>query len=419
MLIKSRISYIVLVLLLLTVAIPAWPASVQVQFPYDIDNLPTGNFPGPEDVDWNGDGIYSAPTPTIKYLRLGATDGYAKMADGEDIYTFGFLDLTGVPEDMVMDQGFNNANFPAPTLIMNEGDEVYLNLSNIGMKLRPDLFDPHTVHFHGFPNASAVFDGEPMASIAVRMMSTLTYYYHPVDPGTYMYHCHVEATEHMEMGMLGNLVVRPRQNGTTISYNGKNYTQFAYNDIDGRTGYDVEAIIKIADFDPVFHKNDETFQPLPFADYEARYFMLNGRGYPDTINPAEITNSTNNYAAQKLHSRIAVTRPGERTLLLRIINLSVQNFTTVEIPGLQMKVGGKCARLMRGPNPVDGTGPGTGNDTGYYVSSMLVGPGESVDLLIDTQGAQAGTYYLYSRNLDQLNNNLMDRGGVMTEIVLN
>ena len=221
------------------------------------------------------------------------------------------------------------------------------------------------------------------------------------------------------MGMLGNLVVRPRQNGTTFNYNGSNYTQFAYNDSDGRTGYDVEAIIKIADFDPVFHKSDEMFQPPPFAEYEARYFMLNGRGYPDTINPAEITNSTNNYAAQKMHSRIAVTRPGQRTLLIRIINLSIQNFTNIEIPGLQMKVAGTCAKLLRGPNPVHGTGPGTGNDTSYYVSSMLVGPGESVDLLIDTQGVPAGTYYLFSRNLDQLNNDMMDRGGVMTEIVIN
>jgi FtsP/CotA-like multicopper oxidase with cupredoxin domain len=241
-----------------------------------------------------------------------------------------------------------------------------------------------------------------------------------VDPGTYMYHCHVEATEHMEMGMLGNLVVRPRQNGATFNYNGKNYTQFAYNDNDGRTGYDVEAIIKIADFDPVFHKNDETFQPLPFADYEARYYMLNGRGYPDTIVPAVISNVTNSYAAQKINSLVTVNRgAGQRTLLLRIINLSVQNFSTMEIPGLPMKVAGRCAKLLRGPNAADGTGPGTANDTSYYVSSMLVGPGESVDLIIDTQGVQAGTYYLYSRNLDQLNNNLMDRGGAMTEIVIN
>ena len=428
MVIKSRIIYIGLVLLLLTVAVPAWPASVQVQFPYDIDNRPTGNFPGPEDVDWNMDGVFSAPTPTVKYMRLGGTDGYSRMADGLVLYTFGFVDLTGVPETIslpsittdIMQEGFNHANFPAPTIVMNEGDEFYLNVSNIGMKLRPDLFDPHTVHFHGFPNAASVFDGEPMASFGIRMNATFTYYYRPVDPGTYMYHCHVEATEHMEMGMLGNLVVRPRQNGTTFNYNGSNYTQFAYNDGDGSSGYDVEAMIKIADFDPIFHQRDEIFQPPRFAEFEARYFMLNGRGYPDTINPAEITNSTNNYASQKINSLVTVNRgAGQRTVLLRIINLSIQNFTNLEIPGLTMKVAGRCAKLLRGPNPTLGTGPGTGNDTSYYVGSMLVGPGESVDLIIDTQGVAAGTYYLFSRNLEQLNNDMMDRGGVMTEIVIN
>ena len=427
--IKSRIIYTGLVLLLLGVAIPAWAASVQVQYPCDIDNQPTGNFPGPEDVDWNGDGIIdmlvsngtaTASCPaTLKYMRLGGTDGYCRMADGLDLYSFGFIDLTGMPEDTVLDQGLNHANIPAPTIVMNEGDEVYLNLSNLGMLLRPDLFDPHTVHFHGFPNAATVFDGEPMASFGVRPTSTITYYYHPVDPGTYMYHCHQEATEHMEMGMLGNLVVRPAQNGTSYIYSGQTYTKFAYNDRDGRTGYDVEAMIKYSDMDPIFHQRDEIFQPPRFAEFEARYFLLNGRGYPDTVNTGEITNGTNNYAAQKLNSKITVNRPGgQRTILIRLINLSVQHFTNVEAPGLGIKIIAKCARLLRGPNPTDGTGPGAGNDTSYYVTSALVGPGESIDLLIDTNGVAAGTYYLFSRNLDQLNNDLMDRGGVMTEITI-
>jgi len=426
--IKSRIIYTGLVLLLLGVAIPAWSDPVQVQFPCDIDNQPTGNFPGPEDIDWNGDSamnmLLSDGTTTVacpvnyKYIRLGGTDGYSRMADGLDLYTFGFVDLAGIRENLVSAE-INHANFPAPTLVMNEGDHVYLNLSNLGMIKRPDLFDPHTVHFHGFPNAATVFDGEPMASFGVRMGATVTYYYEPVDPGTYMFHCHQEATEHMEMGMLGNLVVRPVQNGTPVSYNTRTYTQFAYNDGDGSTGYDVEAMIKIADFDPIFHQRDEIFQPPRFAEYEARYFMLNGRGYPDTLDTGQITNLTNNYASQKINSLVTVTRPGQRTLLLRIINLSIQNFTNIEIPGLPVKVAGRCAKLLRGPNPTLGTGPGTGIDTSYYVSSMIVGPGESVDLIIDTQGVDAGTYYLFSRNLEQLNNDLMDRGGAMTEIVIN
>ena len=214
----SQIIYTGLVLVSFSaMTIPAWGAtSIPVQYPCDIDNQPTGNFPGSEDIDWNGDGIIdmlvsngtaTASCPaTLKYMRLGGTDGYCRMADGTDQYVFGFIDLAGVPEDSVLDFGLNHANIPAPTIVMNEGDEVYLNLSNLGMLLRPDLFDPHTVHFHGFPNAATVFDGEPMASFGVRPDSTVTYYYHPVDPGTYMYHCHQEATEHMEMGMLGNLV---------------------------------------------------------------------------------------------------------------------------------------------------------------------------------------------------------------------
>ena len=108
---------------------------------------------------------------------------------------------------MVMMEGMLAANFPAPTIEVKEGQKLYLTLTNVGMMARPDLFDPHTVHYHGFPNAAAVFDGLPDASIAINMGSSLTYYYYNVEPGTYMYHCHVEATEHMQMGMLGQLYV--------------------------------------------------------------------------------------------------------------------------------------------------------------------------------------------------------------------
>ena len=41
------------------------------------------------------------------------------------------------------------------------------------MVIRPDLFDPHTVHWHGFPQASAVFDGLPESSISINMFGTL------------------------------------------------------------------------------------------------------------------------------------------------------------------------------------------------------------------------------------------------------
>ena len=187
-----------------------------------------------------------------------------------------------------MNQGMLAAEFPAPTLKIKEGQQLYLNLANVGMALRPDLFDPHTVHWHGFPQAAPVFDGVPDASLSINMTANYTFFYNVVFPGTYMYHCHVEATEHMQMGMLGNLFVTPKQDNLLSLYpknpiTGALYKGFAYNDGDGSTGYDVDYPIQISGFDSAFHDASLTVQPLPFALMKDRYPMLNGRGYPDTV----------------------------------------------------------------------------------------------------------------------------------------
>ncbi len=189
--------------------------------------------------------------PDVKCIHLTGGDGFAKMADGRELYIFSFGDITGSDEANAIVDGTLFANLPAPVIVLEEGQQVYLNLTNVGMVLRPDLFDPHTVHFHGFPNASAIFDGLPDASISVNVGSTLTYYYNLVEPGTFMYHCHVEAAEHMQMGMLGNLYVKAAQNklDPTTFANGFSHVagnQYVYNDEDGSTYYDVEFPVQIS-----------------------------------------------------------------------------------------------------------------------------------------------------------------------------
>ncbi len=200
--------------------------------------------------DTNGDAVIDSPDPNhpdAVCIHLTAGDGFVKMADGTDLYTFGFKNVTGIPVNQVMTEGMLNADFPAPTIKVREGQEVYLTLTNVGMAMRPDLFDPHSVHWHGFPNAPSIFDGEPMASATINMGSSFTYYYIAPSPGTYMYHCHVEATEHMQMGMLGNLYVTPLQDGTVIG--GCSSAKYAYNDGDGSTCYDIDYPVQIHAFD--------------------------------------------------------------------------------------------------------------------------------------------------------------------------
>ncbi|HYE35905.1 multicopper oxidase domain-containing protein [Methylocaldum sp.] len=372
--------------------------------------------------DTNGDAVIDNPDPNHPRAvcqHLTAGDGFIRMGDdaGKLQYTFGFHDVTGVPPDQVMDTGLLAANFPAPTISLKEGDEFYLSLTNVAMAIRPDLADPHSVHFHGFPNASAVFDGMPEGSIAINQGETLTYYYNIVEPGTFIYHCHVEATEHMQMGMLGNLYVHPKQDGTSKTYDGKTYTKFAYNDGDGSTGYDVEYPLQLGSFDPVFHDLHQSIQPLPFANMKDTYAMINGRGYPDTVNPSplptpidpESGQSANNGTQSQKVSSLVTASAGQR-VLLRISNLNITNFYTVTVLGLPMKVVGTGAHILRGP---------TGKNLYYDTSSVTLGGGEAVDVLIDTRGITPGTYFLYTTNLNYLSNNEEDYGGMMTEIVIN
>ena len=97
-------------------------------------------------------------------------------------------------------------------MAIDEDDEFFLTLTNVGMIMRPDLFEQHTVHFHGYPNASSFYDGVPDASVAINIGGSFTYYYLAPDAGTYFWHCHITPPEHLQMGMVGQLYVRPRQN---------------------------------------------------------------------------------------------------------------------------------------------------------------------------------------------------------------
>jgi len=376
--------------------------------------------------DTNGDAVPDgAPNPNLKCMHLSGGDGFSVMADGKQLYTFGFSNLTGTGPgnsgiDDRLDKGILAAQQPAPTIDLKQGQQFYLTLTNVGMVMRPDLFDPHSVHFHGFPNASSIFDGLPEASITINMGSSLTYFYNIQDPGTYIYHCHVEATEHMEMGMLGQLFVTPVQDGTPMSYGGKTFTKFAYNDGDGATGYDKGTALQLASFDHVFHERHIDVQPLPFAKITTTYALINGRGYPDTANPAAVPQATDNPRAasiptsQPLTSLVTLNRTTEGSvLLLRLSNVSVDSLFSVTALGLPMRVVGQGARILRA------NGEAAGKDLSYNTSVITLGGGETTEVQIDTTGLPSGTYFLYTTNLNYLSNGAEDFGGMMTEIVIN
>ena len=76
----------------------------------------------------------------------------------------------------IMNTGVMNGSLPGPLMAFDEDDEFMLTLSNVGMIMRPDLFEQHTVHFHGYPNASSFYDGVPDATWAINIGGSATYY---------------------------------------------------------------------------------------------------------------------------------------------------------------------------------------------------------------------------------------------------
>ena len=310
------------------------------------------------------------------------------------------------------------------------------------------------MHFHGYPNASAFYDGVPDASIAINIGGSFTYYYLAPDAGTYFWHCHISPPEHLQMGMVGQIYVRPRQNrvataGATAAQllqslevsnsdavrnpgaNGVTCsdilctgqtpaptatgvdvaagTKFAYNDGDGSTRYDVEYPIQIHGFDPNFHFVGMTFNPESFTDMKDKYFLLNGRSYPDTVAPGTmVTQSTDGtlHASQPLPSVINIPAGGRA--LLRISDLDVTEYQTLASLGIPMRVVGLNARLLRDM---------AGNDMTYLTNSITLAGGESLDVILDATGYTAPQkFYLYTPNLDHLSNDAENFGGLMTEV---
>jgi len=385
--------------------------------------------------------------PNVVYYQLVCGDGFATMADGTELYIFGFSDQTAVannptddpnlgPDKIILNAklayGTNYvsvATLSAPTMVVKQNQEFHLNLANAGFLFRPDLFDPHTVHFHGYPNASAIFDGMPLASIAVHEGGNLPYFYNVPIEGTYFYHCHVEATEHKQMGMIGNLWVEPAQNdlpaGTPLAHlpPGKGTThqagyKYAYNDGDGSTYYDVQFPIQVTGLDHYFHNQDFAILPVDFATMFDDYPLLNGRGYPDTVNPGPIYNSEG-VPSQQVSSLITAKK-GQR-ILIRYSNVSETEFITLTVPGIPMTIIAKDGRILKGmsikPND-SGNFVASGPSTFTRTTSYTIGGGESVDFILDTTNTQPGTYFLYGARLQELSNDQEDYGGLMTHIVI-
>ncbi len=306
------------------------------------------------------------------------------------------------------------AAIPAPMLWGEVGERIYITLINLGMKERPDITDTHTVHIHGGHVATQV-DGFPETSFGVPMWMhpnmeppVATYFFQPEHPGTYMYHCHVEASEHIQMGMYGAFVIFPSIKslaaaGITRNKNGKwllngecqkqipktaTNRSFAYNDIN--TYFDKEYVMLLSDIDSTWHNAVLTADPnFNAVNFKPDYWLVNGRAFPDTLLPHPQTppsGSNENLDPINYESYVHIAT-GEK-FLLRMINMGYQvvpwhihgwHFTVVgkdAHPSPFLKIAAKLNQLENGNTAL------MDHEMQYMGFTATIGSGESYDVLL-------------------------------------
>jgi hypothetical protein len=118
-----------------------------------------------------------------------------------------------------------------------------------------------------------VVSGSTITSLAptAAINGTVTYSFVANQPGTYLYHSGTDIGKQVQMGLYGALVVRPSL-GAQYAYSST--TQF---------NPATEYVMLTSEVDPALHQAIEFGQTYNYTTYHPRYWLINGRAFPDTI----------------------------------------------------------------------------------------------------------------------------------------
>lgn len=193
---------------------------------------------------------------TVTYNLTAWTTVQHPLWDGNSMVYYGF------------GPGFLVApTFPAPTLYANEGDTMIIEVRNQSQG------PPHTIHWHGL-DVDQYNDGVPNLSWVIPHLADSSYTFVATHAGTYLYHCHVASIVHVNMGMYGNVIVRPAD-GSDRAFTGGPAFDKQYNWLVSETDKSWHDNI------PVHHTGDSLHEIFAIPPYEPDYFFVNGLSRQD------------------------------------------------------------------------------------------------------------------------------------------
>lgn len=201
----------------------------------------------------------AASTPTF---QLTTEEGYVLLPDGNTMYMWGYS-AAGQP-----------FQHPGPVLCVTEGDVVTVVLRNT-------FTQPVSIMFPGQVNVLA--DGAPAQPQGVGAALTsltnaappggsVSYSFVASTPGLFLYESGTNPATQVRMGLFGALLVRPAAGADRV--NARADSVFTASE---------EFMVLLSELDPWQHEAMESGLPFDLRSYRPRYWLINGRGFPDSI----------------------------------------------------------------------------------------------------------------------------------------
>jgi hypothetical protein len=289
-------------------------------------------------------------------FHFRATADYIVTPDGNSLLIWGYAN------------GAGRAQYPGPTLIVQQGAALTIELVN-------ELDTPVSIVFPGQDDVVATggvagaITREAAAAGATgplgEPLDRVTYSFVATHPGTYHYHSGTRPDLQVEMGLLGALIVRPTGAASQ-----------AYNHADSR--YDHEYLFLLSEMDVNIHNYIEfgLGDQVDNTAWWPVYWFINGRNAPDTMAEANIpTMPTQPYNCMpRMH-------PGDR-LLMRVINAG-RDIHPFHHHGNHARIIAKDGRLLESAS-------GAGADLSFEVFTVQSVPGETVDAIFTWTGEKLG-----------------------------
>jgi hypothetical protein len=232
-------------------------------------------------------------------FNLETKTGYIETPDGNSVFMWSY-------DDPTVDAGHFQS--PGPVLCATQGQTITVNLTNHLTEATSLVFPGQ----QGMTASGGAADGL-LAREAAAAGGTVSYTFTAASPGTYLYESGSDVAKQVEMGLYGALIIRPSAANT------------AYGDVATQFDPSREYLMLLADMDPFLHHAVETGTTYDFNSRDNRYFTINGRSFPDTIQ-----DNGSGLLPNQPYGALVRIRPTNSTAstlpaLIRMVNAGVDN----------------------------------------------------------------------------------------------